>query len=67
MINVKRIKDIPDDYYEPMGVPVTIMDYWNEDEWEYIQPMVKPHIIKDNVETIIYYRLMIRRKQNVRH
>lgn len=63
VINVNRIKDIPDDYYGPMGVPVTIMDYWSDTEWEFIQPMVKPHIIIDGVETTIYYRLMVRRKR----
>lgn len=62
-INVNRIKDIPDDYYQPMGVPVTIMDYWNDDEWEFIQPLVKPRIIKNGVETIIYYRLKVKRKK----
>lgn len=63
-ININRIKDIPDDYYGSMGVPVTIMDYWNENEWEFLQPMVKPRIIRNGIETIIYYRLMVRRKQH---
>lgn len=46
-----------------IGVPVTIMDYWNDNEWEFLQPMVKPRIIKNGVETIIYYRLKVKRKK----
>lgn len=34
-INIDKIKDIPDDYYEEMGVPITFMLY-NQDEFDII-------------------------------
>lgn len=32
-INVDRIKDIPNDYYDVMGVPVTFFDHYNPNEF----------------------------------
>ena len=33
-INVNKVTDIPDDYYEPMGVPITFLDKYNPDQFE---------------------------------
>lgn len=35
-INVNRVKDIPEDYFGIMGVPITYMDSHNPDEFEII-------------------------------
>lgn len=35
-INVKQTKEIPRDYYEPMGVPITFLDKYNPDQFEII-------------------------------
>ncbi len=33
-INVDKTKEIPMDYYEPMGVPITFMAKFNPDQFE---------------------------------
>lgn len=33
-INVDKTKDIPEDYFEAMGVPITFLDKYNPDEFE---------------------------------
>lgn len=33
-IEVSKIKDIPADYYEPMGVPITFMNSYNPDQFK---------------------------------
>lgn len=33
-INVDKVKDIPMDYYETMGVPITILDNYNPNQFE---------------------------------
>jgi len=33
-INVNKYSDIPSDYYEPMGVPITFLDKYNPDQFE---------------------------------
>lgn len=38
-INVDKVKDIPYDYYGPMGVPITFIDKYNPDEFEIIGQM----------------------------
>lgn len=35
-INVDKVKNIPYDYYGKMGVPITFMDKYNQDEFEII-------------------------------
>ena len=35
-INVDKTKDIPEDYYEAMGVPITFLDKYNPEEFEII-------------------------------
>lgn len=35
-INVDKTRDIPVDYYEPMGVPISFLDKYNPDQFEII-------------------------------
>ncbi len=35
-IEVSKTADIPDDYYDPMGVPITFLDRHNPDQFEII-------------------------------
>lgn len=35
-INVNKVLDIPDDYYEEMGVPITFLDKYNPDQFTII-------------------------------
>lgn len=35
-INVDKVKDIPKDYYEVMGVPITFIDKYNPDQFEIV-------------------------------
>lgn len=35
-INVKKVTDIPDDYYGKMGVPITFLDNYNPEQFEII-------------------------------
>lgn len=65
-INVNKICDIPTDYYEPMGVPITFMDWYDENEWE-ILDLIKPKILKDGVPTRTFQRLIVKRKSKNLH
>lgn len=38
-INIDKVKDIPDDYFGEMGVPITFLDKYNPDEFEIIGQM----------------------------
>ena len=46
IINIDRISDIPSDYYDVMGVPVTFIEKWNPGQFD-IVGMVYWHIILD--------------------
>ena len=35
-INIDRIKDIPGDYQDIMGVPLSFLDKWNRDQFEIV-------------------------------
>lgn len=35
-INVKKVSDIPNDYFGKMGVPITFIDYFNPEQFEII-------------------------------
>ena len=35
-INIDRIEDIPDGYYEVMGVPITFLEKWNPEQFELV-------------------------------
>lgn len=55
-INVDRVYDIPCDYYEAMGVPITFMDKFSPEQFEIlgtIRPMIN--------EKFLYKRILIRK------
>lgn len=60
-INVDRICDIPVDYYEPMGVPIAFIDWYDETEWE-ILDLIKPKLLKDGIHVRTSPRLIVRRR-----
>lgn len=63
-INVNRICDIPIDYYEPIGVPITFMDWYDESEWD-ILDLIKPKILKNGVPIRTFQRLIVKRKKRI--
>lgn len=76
VINVNKTSDMPCDYFEPMGVPITFLDKHNPDQFEILDANdyvvdnkvpKRPHgLIKSNDGVIdgkpTYVRLVIRRK-----
>jgi hypothetical protein len=68
-INVDTVKDIPEDYYGAMGVPITFMDKYNPDQFEIVgidRPLiykltgkVSRFRLKDKE---IYARIVIKRR-----
>ncbi len=74
-INVNRIKDIPKNFFGEMAVPITFMNYLNEDfvildanlyRKEHFHTIKKSMLIRDGDSTIngkaTYVRVLIRRK-----
>ena len=66
-INIDKTKDIPDNYYGLMGVPVTFLDKWNYDQFDVIGVGVSGTGGVDVFKPIIegdykYRRLLIKRK-----
>lgn len=74
-IEVSKVKDIPEDYYGVMGVPITFMDSYNPDQFELIgasdngavpDEYKLPHFKRHNEPYIdgrkVYKRLFIRRR-----
>lgn len=75
-INVDKVSDIPFDYNEPMGVPITFFDKYNPDQFEILNaneyrksdsvPIKKHGLIKDKDGSINgkpkYARVLIRKK-----
>ena len=56
-INVDKIEDIPKDYYGAMGVPITFLDKYNEEDWELLD------ILRPKLDgKYLYQRIIIRRK-----
>lgn len=49
-INVDKTADIPEDYYEEMGVPITFLDKYNPDQFEIIDGIGRYSIL-DNENT----------------
>lgn len=49
-INVDKVSDIPEDYYEEMGVPITFLDKYNPDQFEIIDGIGRYSIL-DNENT----------------
>lgn len=64
-INVNKTLEIPIDYYEVMGVPITFLDKYNPNQFEIIgtstmdMPKGAPYVCGKR----IYERILIRRKQ----
>ena len=68
-INIDKTKDIPDNYYGLMGVPVTFLDKWNPDQFDVIGVGVSGTGGVDVFKPVIegdykYRRILIRRKKN---
>ena len=68
-INIDKTKDIPDNYYGLMGVPVTFLDKWNPDQFDVIGVGVSGTGGVDVFAPIVegdykYRRILIRRKKN---
>ncbi len=76
VINVDRLSDIPEDYFENMGVPITFMDRYNPEQFDIIDGIGRYSIL-DNENTkkagkylsmiggkAKFFRIVIRRKQN---
>lgn len=74
-INVDKVVDIPNDYYGKMGVPITILDHHNPEQFEIIDGIGRYSIL-DNEKTKAegkylsmidgkakYFRIVIRRKE----
>lgn len=67
-IEVSRVKDIPQDYYEPMGVPITFLDKYCPQQFEILGIANNVRSIGCNYRTIIdgkpvYNRIIIKRKK----
>lgn len=64
-INVDKVSEIPEDYFDAMGVPITFLDKYNPDQFE----IIKFRKGNDDKDLCIggkcpYFRILIRRKQN---
>lgn len=78
-INVNKTADIPEDYYEEMGVPITFLDKYNPDQFEIIDALNRYALLDTqntneyvrsvhshtcNINGVpTYFRIVIRRKQ----
>ena len=77
-INVDKVKDIPMDYYETMGTPITFLDSYNPEQFEILgmtnNTKENAFALKENTIGYstwasikgknIYARILIKRKQN---
>ena len=76
-INVNKVAEIPCDYSQAMGVPITFLDKYNPEQFEILDandyrenenvPMKQHGLIKDKDGCIngkpVYARILIRRKK----
>ena len=68
-INVNKTKEIPIDYDDVMGVPITFMDKYNPEQFEIVGKMTTTKIDEFNYEypyisgKKIYARILIKRKR----
>ncbi len=76
-INIGKVSDIPIDYYDAMGVPITFLDKYNPDQFEILDandyrenenvPRKQHGMIKDKDGCIngkpVYARILIKRKK----
>ena len=63
-IDVGQVSDIPKNYYEPIGVPITFLDKYNPNQFE----IIKFRKGNDDKDLSIngkcpYFRIIIKRKQ----
>ena len=58
-INVNKTKDIPKDYYDDMGVPISFLTKWNPEQFKIIK---KINPIIDGKR--LFWRLIIKRRVN---
>lgn len=79
-INVDRVSDIPENYFEDMGVPITFLHKYNPEQFEIVDALNRYAIldiqktneyVRDihshtcNINGVpTYFRIIIRRKQN---
>lgn len=68
IINVKRVADIPEDYYGVMGVPITFPQHYNPEQFEILGIANSARWIGHECYTLIdgkkiYNRLLIKRKK----
>ena len=77
-INVDKVTEIPEDYYEEMGVPVTFLHKYNPDQFEIIDALNRYSLLdtqntNEYVQSVhshtcningvpTYFRIVIRRK-----
>ena len=63
-INVDKVTDIPEDYYEAIGVPITFLDKYNPEQFEIIR-FRKGNDDKDlNIKGVCpYFRIIIKRRR----
>ena len=67
-INVDKSKDIPSDYFEEIGVPISFMDYLDPEVWEIVGQMANTKVDEDNFGYPFingerkYARIIIKRK-----
>lgn len=78
-INVDKVADIPEDYFDVMGVPITFLDKYNPDQFEIVDALNRYSLLDTqntneyvrsvhshtcNINGVpTYFRLVIRRKQ----
>ena len=70
-INVDKTKDIPCDYYEVMGVPITFMDKYNPDQFnllgldkDFTYDKGRFKLTENNKQRTLYARLVIKRSKS---
>lgn len=69
-ININNYKEIPEEYYGVMGVPITFLDKYNPEQFELIGQMVTTKIDDYNFGypyingKRIYARILIKRRRN---
>ena len=61
-IEVPKVKYIPKDYKDPLGVPITFIDKWNPNEYELIGLNGKDYKALKLNNKNVYARLIIRKK-----
>jgi len=68
-INVDKTKDIPYDYCDPMGVPITFLDKYNPDQFnllgldkDFTYDKGRFKLTENNKQRTLYARLVIKRK-----